>query len=387
MRNLIHCSTIDKSVKPEISSHNNVNSSVIANGDLVKQAEVAGRCTLAKPREREYEAQFFSVNLPGQLDYKKLQETGVSKIIIRVFQDDGKEGGLFFRNTVFRTIAPRLEEICAEIGSPEHGANIDLCAWMITRKFNWVNYTNLFDYAYKNGSRILIKKFDLFNPEAIDKIVRIYRELALKKIDCILIQDDFFLRYNEGFSNWGKAAFARAAGSPARESMMLQKNTPYNKKWKQVKGEQINKVLALIIKNCREVNPAVKIGMNIYYETPIYIEQGEAWYSHNLREIVKTGIDYIYLMSYQRQIKEELGLVESNNRIMFRRILERAYGICKDKLIVKLQVRDWGTGERIPIPEVRAYLNIIPEDVKRICFTPTKPDDIDYLKELIKKNI
>lgn len=340
--------------------------------------------TSAEQQTRRYEAQFFSVKLPGQLDYKKLKETGISKMIVRVFQDEGKNGGLFFRNSLFRTIASRLEEVSLEIATLNTDLKIDLCAWMITRKFNWVSDTGRFDYEYKTGGRRMIRKYDLFNPEAVDRIVRVYRELAVKNIECILIQDDFFYRYNEGFSNWGKAAFAKATGLPARENLMMRKNTPYNKKWNQVKKEQINKVLTLIIKNCKEVNPGVKIGMNIYYETPLYVEQGEAWYAHNLREIVATGIDYIYLMSYQRQIKEELNLTESNNRIMFRRILERALETCKEKLIVKLQTRDWGTGRRIPVSEVRAYLDIIPEDVKRICFTPIKPGDYDYLKALIR---
>jgi len=334
---------------------------------------------------REYEAQFFSVNLPGQLDYAKFRDVGIRKIIVRVFQDEGKNGGLFFRNRLFRTIDPGLEKIIAELALRRKITNIDLCAWMITRKFNWVSYTNLFDYEYKNGTVGLIRKFDVFNPGAVNKVIEIYRELAGKDIDCILIQDDFFLRYNEGFSNWGKAAFARSAGLPAREKLMMQKNTPYNKKWNRVKREQLNKVLAMIIKNCKQVKPGIKIGMNIYYETPIYKDQAEAWYAHSLPEIVNTGIDYIYLMSYQRQIKQEMKLTESENRFMFRRILERALEICKDKLIVKLQLRDWQTGNSIPVSEVRAYLNIVPEGVKRICFTPVKPGDINYLKELIKK--
>lgn len=356
----------------------------ISKGDPVEQEEAAVPGTPHKPQEREYEAQFFSVNLPGQLDYKKLKEAGIGKIIVRVFQDERRSGGLFFRSSLFRTISPHLEKITAEINSQKQEAKPDLCAWMITRRFSWVSYTNLFDYQYKNGRRELIRKFDVFNPAAIDRIVETYRELAQKDIDSILIQDDFFIRYNEGFSDWGKAAFARAAGLPARENLMMQSNTPYNKRWNQVKREQLNKVLGLIIKSCKQVNPDIKIGMNIYYETPFYIEKGEDWYAHNLWEIVNTGVDYLYLMSYHRQIKKEMRLTESNTRLMFRRILERAYEICRDKLTAKLQIRDWDSGERIPLSEARAYLDIIPAGVKRICFAPVKPGDYDYLKELIK---
>lgn len=338
-----------------------------------------------KTQVREYEAQFFSVDLPGRLNYKKFTEIGIGKIIVRVFQDEGRSGGLFFRSTLFRTLEPRLEKIITEINSKKQEIDIDLCAWMITRRFNWITRSNFFDYQYRSGSRQLVRKFDVFNPEAVNRIVEIFKELAAKNIDCILIQDDFFLRYNEGFSNWGKAAFAKAAGLPAKENLMMLSNSPYNKKWQQVKREQLIKVLTLIIKGCKQVNPKIKIGMNIYYETPIFMDKGEAWYAHNLPEIVTTGIDYIYLMSYHRQIKEELRLTESDSRLMFRRILERAYEICKDKLIAKLQIRDWGTGRRIPVSEGRAYLAIIPVGIKRVCFTPVKPGDLDYLEELTRQ--
>lgn len=330
-----------------------------------------------------YQAQFLSVNILGQLNYKKFSGIGIRTLIVRVFQDEGITGGLFFHNSHFRTLDTRLEKISAEMKSQEQEINLDLCAWMITRKFNWIPYTYLFDYRYENGRRELVRKFDIFNPAAVDKIVAIYKELAAKDIDSILIQDDFFLRYNEGFSDWGKANFSQAVGLPAHEKLMMSADTPYNKKWNRLKREQLIKVLTLIIKGCKQVKPAIKLGMNIYYETPLFIERGENWYAHNLQEIVNTGIDYIYLMSYHRQVKRELRLTESENRLLVGRIIEKAYGICKEKLIVKLQIRDWDTGDYIPLEEVSAYLDMIPQGVGGICFIPVKADDGDYLEKLI----
>ena len=131
------------------------------------------------------------------------------------------------------------------------------------------------------------------------------------------------------------------------------------------------------------VNSAVKIGINIYYETPVFPEKAGAWYSHNLRELLDTGVDYIYLMSYQRQIKDEMNWNEERNRVFFKELVEKAYDICKEKLVVKLQIRDWKTAERIPLEEVRAYLDLIPPRVERVCFTPVKVEDYEYLEELI----
>lgn len=305
---------------------------------------------------------------------------GIRKIIYRVYLDDEEKGGLYFNNTRFKTLAPALETLIDEFDYKQ----MDLCAWMIGRNYKWVDQS-LFDYQYENGYRQIVRKLDLFNPKVVQKLLEVYRELASHKIDCILIQDDFAIRYNEGFSNWGKAHFAQAAQVPAREKLMLQKNTPYNLTWNRVKINQLNKLLQLIVRSCKRVNSAVKIGINIYYETPIYGERAEAWYSHNLSEILATGVDYIYLMSYHRQIKEEMKFNETRNRAFFKELVEKAYQICKEKLIVKIQLRDWTTGERIPVEEARVYLDLIPSQVQRVCFTPVTLDDLDYLEEILRE--
>lgn len=328
---------------------------------------------------RSYEIQFFTFRLQNQLDYSRLENLGIKKIIYRVFKDDEVNGGLYFINTQFRILEPALEKIIEEFDFKK----FDLCTWMIARKFNWLERTTLLDYQYEKKTRQVIRKLDVFNPEAVKKLITVYKELASHKIQCILIQDDFTLRYNEGFSNWGKAKFTGVTGMPAREELMMQTNSPYNLNWNRVKINQLNGVLKQIVQNCKSVNSGIKVSINIYYETPLFIERSEAWYGHNLGEILETGVDYIYLMSYHRQIKDEMRLSETRCRALFKKIVEKAYQICKEKLIIKLQTRDWSTSERIPADEVKAYLNLIPSQVHRVCFTPIFPDDLDYLEEII----
>ncbi|MCP5054628.1 MAG: hypothetical protein GY940_46110, partial [bacterium] len=241
--------------------------------------------------ERRYQAQFFTTQLQGKLDYDRLKKIGIQGIIYRVFLDNEQNGGLYFTNTRFHTIEPALESLIAEL---DKGAfNLELCAWMIGRKFKWISNANMLDYQYENGERRRIRKLDIFNPEALQKLIDVYRDLASRKIDRILIQDDLTLRYNEGFSNWGKAKFTGVTGVPAKEKLMMRKNTPYNKNWNRVKISQLNKVLKWIVQSCKKVNSGIKVGMNIYYETPIFTKKSEAWYSHNLGELLETGIDDI----------------------------------------------------------------------------------------------
>lgn len=336
---------------------------------------------LAPIQAREYQAQFFTINLKDQVQYREWAGIGISQIIVRSFQDDPKSGGLYFKNTRFRTLTSSLEEILQDISSSQ--SPLKVCAWMIARRFNWTTDPQFFDYQYHNGRRQSINKYDIFNPQALEGIAQVFKELAAHPIAAILIQDDLILRYNEGFSNWGKAVFTTATQLPAQESRLLDKNSLYYLQWQEVKISQVNKTIALIVKACKEANPGIKVGMNVYYETPYFPDKARTWYSHDLSQLLATGLDYIYLMSYQRQIKSEMHLNESQNRLLFRRIIEKAFSICGDKLVVKIQVRDWQTGLRVPLAELKAYLDLVPPEVKTVCFTPVKPEDFSLLKELI----
>jgi hypothetical protein len=326
------------------------------------------------------EIQFHTVKINGRLDTARLMRMGVDRIILRVFENEpGREGGLLFFNSVFRVLNPVLEHAIAEFDRTD----IDLFAWMITRKFSWLENTRLYDFEYDSGRKKQVPKLDVFNPEAVARIMKVYRELAAKDIQGILIQDDFFLRHNEGVSPWGKAAFIEGTGWTAREEDMLLKDTPKYRHWLGVKRGRINEVLRQIVSECKKVNPDLKVGMNVYYETPFFVRQAEAWYAHNLNDIVSSGIDYVYLMSYHRQMKREMGLTESENRALFQKILYRARSVCGDKLIPKFQIRDWQTGARIPWQEVRAYIDLLPAGTGRICLTPVKPGDEPYLEMVI----
>ena len=330
--------------------------------------------------QRRFEIQFHTVKINGRLDPTRLNRMGIDRFILRVFENEsGRDAGLLFFNSVFRVLRPVLENAIAEFDR----TGIDLFAWMITRKFNWLDGAKYYDFECHQGRRRQIPKLDIFNPDAVAKIVQVYRELAAKDIQGILIQDDFFLRHNEGFSAWGKAAYIEGTGWVAREADMLLKNTPQNTHWLEVKKRRINEVLRILVAECKKVNPGLKVGMNIYYETPYYVKKSEAWYAHNLMDIVAAGVDYIYLMSYHRQMKREMGLSEEENRVLFKKILIRARSVCGDRLIPKLQIRDWQTGARIPWQEVCAYIDLIPPEVGRICLTPFKPGDDAYLQKII----
>jgi len=311
---------------------------------------------------------------------ERLHAMGIDRVILRVFQNDPGHGGLFFENSLFRVLSPVLERI----GDTFAGSGVDLYAWMITRQFNWLGRSLLYDNEYHRGRLRTVDKLDLFNTEAVNQLTAVFGELAGKRIDGILIQDDLFLRHNEGFSLWGKAAFVDGTSWMVREEEIMERGSPQNRHWVRVKKRQIIRVLRQIVAKCRSVNPRLKIGMNIYYETPLFVRHAEEWYGHNLAEILETDIDYVYLMSYHRQMREEMKLSEVENRRLFARMMERARALCGDRMIPKLQIRDWRSGRLIPREEIDAYLQMIPDSVRRVCLTPVKPEDLSYIEAVIQ---
>lgn len=303
-----------------------------------------------------------------------LVSEGVERVIIRVFQDDEKHGGLFFENSHFRVINPYLEEFSSRLAG-----RIELWAWMLARKFSWSERRDLFDYHFSDGRLQLLRRFDLFNPDAVAKVSAVLAELAAKRIDGILLQDDLVLRHNEGLSNWGRAFFFQRHGFRPDLKDILHRGSPRNLAWQQLKTARVNQVLRAYVQSIKSRKPGLPVAMNIYYETPVFADQSIAWYAHELDGILASGLDQVYLMAYHRQIKEEKKLSEAENRRLFQEITARAAARAGDKLVVKLQVRDFNSGELLPVAELRDYLRLVPAGIK-ICFMSVEEENLSYLR-------
>ncbi|MDH5405880.1 MAG: poly-beta-1,6-N-acetyl-D-glucosamine N-deacetylase PgaB, partial [Candidatus Aminicenantes bacterium] len=83
--------------------------------------------------------------------------------------------------------------------------------------------------------------------------------------------------------------------------------------------------------------------------------------SQDLSSLLSSDFDYLFIMSYHRQMKRELSLSLSQTYslltdIMMKRLSESpSQG---DKVVMKLQMRDWTTGEPIPFAELNDILQI-----------------------------
>jgi len=315
-------------------------------------------------------------------DPLRLQAAGFSKLIVRVFSDDEKNGGLYFNNRAFKAVRPVLEAWALRF----RGGKADLWAWMGGRYFSWITDARILDIEWKNDRKRVIPRLDLFNPDAERLIVDLFRQLAEKPIPGILIQDDLVLRRGEGFSNWGKAYFTMTSGLAADERLMAKMGSDTGRAWERCKCERVAKLLAMVIRACKEANPRIKMAMNIHYELPLEPEQARSWYAHDLEALSASGLDYFYLMAYHRQIKSELRLSEAANRLYFARMTAAALERFGSRLVVKLQVRDWRSSALIPFGELKSYYDLIPAGVERVCFAAVDPGDIPLIGQIIEQS-
>jgi len=329
---------------------------------------------------REVELQFHQVKDRYYPSFKKLSRVGFDKIILRSFLNKGDHGGLLFPSQTFKTAYPGFSRILKKNKRRKY----KLWGWLIARKYDWLRDTNMYDSRSGKRGRQRVRKLDLFQPGAREKVISVFRELAATGVEGILIQDDLAFASDEGFSDAGLRMFQKESGVPAKEKLMMRSGTPYNLKWIGIKNRVVNSFLSDIVGACKTLRPGIQVGINVYYESAIHPERGNEYHSQDLEGIASTGVDHIYLMMYHRQMKNELKLGREKIKTLFRQGIERALAIAGDRLVVKLEIWDWRKNELIPIEEMEQYIGMIPGDVERICFTPVKNADMTYLKKLLK---
>jgi biofilm PGA synthesis lipoprotein PgaB len=335
----------------------------------------------ARATGRGHEVQLRGNHYPLPPSPASLRAAGLDRVIVRVFSDDEKDGGLYFSGSGLKTVRPFLEGWAALFANGRAG----LWAWMGARYFLWFDDARLLDSEWRDGRKRLIPRLDLFNPDAEKLIIGLFSYLAAKPIGGILIQDDLTLRRNEGFSSWGKAFFALCSGMEADERRMARQGSAQNRAWEECKCRRVAQLLEKVVQACKTANPAIRVGMNVHYELPLQPLQARSWYAHDAEALAASGLDFFYLMAYHRQIRAELVLSEGENRSYFARMADAALARFGRRLVVKLQVRDWRNGEPIPYDELKAYYDLIPAGVGRVCFAAADPGDIPLIARILSK--
>jgi len=326
-------------------------------------------------------AQFHGEDVFAQLDPLEWQAAGIDRLVVRVFRNQSSQGGLFFQNPEFQVVKPLLADLIQRT-RPKHDS---IWAWMITRRFDWIGDSRLLDRSFQSGALQVIPSLDLFNPDAMKRVLAVFGQLAESGIKGIMIQDDLVIRSCEGLSSWGRAHYVLKTGNPSEMDSMLDPRSFAHSRWVDVKTRRVAEVLSQIVGICKQRNPDIRVGVNVYYETPLQAKKSREWYAHDLDLLLATGVDHVFLMAYHRQMAAELGLSAADAAELFSRMVARAAAKCKDKLVVKIQWRDWQSGEYVPEDELIGLLDRLPEQIHGVCLTPVALDDLPRLQKLLSR--
>ena len=258
--------------------------------------------------------------------FRQAKAKGVDTVFFRVFHNEGDRphfgiapacsSGVYFKTDVLCTV----NDILAPVIEAAHHNGIKIYAWMATRSLTGLKSTDNISEAFSpDGSIVSGYGANIFRPNVRSALIQLFKDLAAYNIDGILFQDDFIIKYTEGADSDAKSLFFAETGINAAPETFFRGVKEYNGKktftgfkdefyiWANWKAIHLAKFFAALKSAARSVNPDVAFAVNIYYETPVYPEQGLAWYSQAIPVLMNAGADYLAVMGYHEQIDAELG--------------------------------------------------------------------------------
>jgi len=309
-------------------------------------------------------------------EMEKLKRNNVNTIILRVFQNRGdriypfvkskKETGVYFDTAEAPVVADILGpilDICKELG-------IKVFAWMTTRYCDWFIEENweYIEKEYDLESRRIVtsKGLNIFHPDVVEYLTRLYMDLALYDIDGILFQDDLVLRHTQGFNEFAIGEFVDLYGiEPVPKKMfkgIYKKDGKYYVKkynfpfdiWAKFKNRKILELADSIMRSVHAVNPDIKFALNLYYETVSDPKNALRWLSQDITTAKEYGFDYYSMMSYHDQIAKELGLSRHEAIYFVGKIASRLASLLENPsmALLKIQTIDWDSGYILPAWEI-----------------------------------
>ncbi len=307
---------------------------------------------------------------------KKLKRAGVNTLIVRAFQNRGDapyrfskprcSEGVYFQTKHAPVVAPLLPRL-VWIG---HRHGLKVFAWMETRKMPLRHPdpegARAIGYSFETGTLEPLGMWSIFDEVVQQKLVDLYEDAVRSGIDGILIQDDLVMRHCEDFSPKAVALFEKETGkvlepealyqAPFKDSYgrwCVSRYTDTFWEWSRWKNEKLLKIANKLIQASRAANPQIEFAMNFMYESVTDPKNALAWLSQSLVGSTKLPIDFYAIMAYHRQIKNELNLTDEGTYEKISNMTANALKLINDpnKVLMKVQLKDWSTGRQVPAVE------------------------------------
>lgn len=325
-----------------------------------------------RPGLRAVQVMFFEGRTYAEVEkeIQALKASGVDTVILRVFHNKNDrfypvakaaaDRGVYFSTKeapVVDALLPRVLEIA-------HRNGIKVFAWMTTRYADYGVEGDRGCASYDISARRSAgcKGLDLFSDEAVNRLERLYADLAGYDIDGVLFQDDLVLRHNEGFGKEASTAFMRDTGVALDpESLYVRGEAPgqvhYTRlfwKWSAWKNRRLVAVAERLMHAVKRKRPEAMFAINLMYESVTNPSYALAWLSQDIGEALKADFDYYSIMAYHRQMGQELGKGGPEIREMIVKMVADASMVVGEpkRVLMKVQTIDWKTGKPLENDEV-----------------------------------
>lgn len=326
---------------------------------------------------------------PGDEElFRKLAAQGVERVYLRAFQLAGdrrhgdpagripsaKRGtGVYFPSRHLPVVEDRLVADCRAA----RRAGLSCHAWMTTRKSpvpallaGGERHLSWQADPISGEPKVMPGVLDLFDPEVARVLTEVFVDLARTGVDGVLLQDDFTFRQGEGFSPAGRRAAARALGRPLTVEGVLERQwhgerwrlrpSAGFRDWAHVKRDRLLELAGRFRAAARQERPGFELSLNLYYETALLPEAALAWMAQDLESAAAADVDRLAVMAYHRQVAEERSLDTLRLGAELQQMADRLRALPPGsaEVLVKVQTKDWSTGEPIPVDELRSVATI-----------------------------
>ncbi len=304
----------------------------------------------------------------------RMKNLGVNILIFRVFGNEGdriykfanaqSEVGVYFKTAH----SPVIDDLLGDVTKIAHKHGIKIFAWMTTRHATYAAEDNVLDHAYSlsESEYKTVSKLDLFDEKAVWELQQLYVDLAEYSIDGILFQDDFVMRHMEGFGTEARVQYLSEFDKDLEAKNMYSelelkdngrvKRIVYSEefwRFQNWKNARLIIVADELVKIVKKVNPQLKVALNVGYELFNKPKNALAWYAHDDRLVRK--FDYVAVMAYQDQMMKELGISLDKASTLIKSNTINAVGVMgsPERVIIKIQTKQWDTGKDIPLKDIR----------------------------------
>lgn len=358
---------------------------------------------------------FAPVEKVSQLDsfFETARKSGIDTIIIRLFSLPGdrdfwrrkKEDN--FSGVYFKTDkAPYKDIYLTEILKSAEKFGVRVFGWMTTRKSVWAldahpEWADVFYDIEEKKFKYHTDRLDIFNPAVCNYLSELLKDVPGNGLDGLLFQDDLVIRYNEGFSEYGVSGFhqfnASTGGAMPKDFFKKiefcekdNKNyvTKFSKtyyQWQEWKNLYLITLLNSFTADMKSMaSQSFEIIYNCYYETLIMPDKASEWLSQDIASLQKyLDVDYLSIMLYHIQMKQELG----KNFTDIKKMVDTGFrnNIQSSKVVMKIQLKDWKTRKFESFERLEEIVRLLRSHrVTDFIFVPIdNSEDMDYVRGLI----